>query len=89
MGNEGAGTKDGAGTSETNGNVPGSASGSEEGAKTGTDAETSVGITAPLVSFSFGVRRIPFSPYWPSGVIRIGLPSMKVRKVEMFKNKMG
>ena len=47
--NEGAGTRDGAGTSETNSNVPGSASGSEEGAKTGTDAETSVGITALLV----------------------------------------
>ena len=47
--NEGAGTRDGAGTSETNGNVPGSASGSEEGPKAGTDAETSVGITAPLV----------------------------------------
>ena len=45
----GAGTKAGAGTSETNGNVPVSASGSEEGPKTGTDAETSVGITSPLV----------------------------------------
>ena len=49
--NDGAGTKDGAGTSETNGNVPGSASGSEEGPKAGTDAETSVGITAPLFSY--------------------------------------
>ena len=51
----GAGTKAGSdpkagpGTSGTNGNVPGSASGSEERPKTGTDAETSVGITAPLV----------------------------------------
>ena len=52
--NEGAGTRDdagpiaGPGTSGTNGNVPVSASGSEERPKTGTDAETSVGITAPL-----------------------------------------
>ena len=48
----GAGTKDDAGTSETNSNVPGSASGSEEGPKAGTDAETSVGITAPLGPFN-------------------------------------
>ena len=51
--NDGAGTKDGAGTSETNGNVPGSASGSEEAPKAGTDAETCVGITAPLTLRAF------------------------------------
>ena len=28
----------------------------------------------PSVTFSFGVGRIPFSHYWPFGVIRIGLP---------------
>ena len=31
----------------------------------------------------------PFSLYWPSGVIRIGLPSMKVEKFETFLNKRG
>ena len=45
----GAGTKAGPGTSGTIGNVPVSASGSEEGPKTGTDADPGVGITAPLV----------------------------------------
>ena len=28
----------------------------------------------PFVSSNFGVGRIPFSLYWPSGVIRISLP---------------
>ena len=46
---EGAGTKAGPGTSRTNGNVPGSASGSEEGLKAETDADPGVGITSPLV----------------------------------------
>ena len=31
----------------------------------------------------------PFSHYWPSGVIRIGLPSMKVKKFETFQKKRG
>ena len=54
---DGAGPIAGAGTSGTNGNVPGSASGSEEGAKTGTDAETSVGITAPLIHCKVKLRK--------------------------------
>ena len=41
------------------------------------------------VSSSFKVGWIPFSHYWPSGVIRIGLPSMKVKKFETFQNKRG
>ena len=35
------------------------------------------------------IGKNPFSPYWPSGVIRIGLPSMKVKKFETFQNKRG
>ena len=41
------------------------------------------------VSSSFKVGWIPFSHYWPSGVIRIGLPSMKVKKMEKFQSKSG
>ena len=41
------------------------------------------------VSSSFKVGWIPFSHYWLSGVIRIGLPSMKVKKFETFQNKGG
>ena len=41
------------------------------------------------VSSSFKVGWIPFSHYWLSGVIRIGLPSMKVKKFETFQNKRG
>ena len=41
----------------------------------------------PTVSFSFGVVRIPFSHYWPSGVIRIGFPVWRWRRWEIFRIK--
>ena len=43
----------------------------------------------PSVSCTFGVAWILFSHYWPSGVIRIDLPSMKVKKMEIFHKKRG
>ena len=36
---------------------------------------------ALVISFKFGVGRIPFSDYWPSGVIRMG-SQYKSEKVE-------
>ena len=39
----------------------------------------------PSVSSTFGVGRIPFSHYCPSGVIRIGLPVWKWRRWNIFR----
>ena len=41
----------------------------------------------PSVSFSFEVGRTPFSHYWPSGVIRIGLPVWKWKSLKNFATK--
>ena len=45
------------------------------------------GTENPRYHLLLGLGKIPFSHYWPSGVIRIGLPSMKVEKMENFQNK--
>ena len=39
------------------------------------------------VLFNFGVGRIPFSDYWPSGVIRMGSPVWKWTNVKKFWRK--
>ena len=41
----------------------------------------------PSVSSTFGVGRIPFSHYWPSGVIRIGLPVWKWKSWKISRTK--
>ena len=41
----------------------------------------------PPVSSSFGVEKLPFSQYWPSGVIRIGLPVWKWIRRKISKQK--
>ena len=38
----------------------------------------------PSVSFTFGVGWTPFSHYWPSGVIRIGLPVWRWKRWNNF-----
>ena len=43
----------------------------------------------PSFSSTFGVGRIPFSHYWPSGVIRIGLPVWRWKSWESSETKMG
>ena len=44
------------------------------------------GTENPLSHSLLGLEEFPFSHYWPSGVIRIGLP---VKKLENSKNKRG
>ena len=41
----------------------------------------------PFVSSTFEVGRIPFSHYWPSGVIRIGLPVWKWKSWKISKTR--
>ena len=41
----------------------------------------------PTVSFFFGVVRIPFSHYWPSGVIRMGSPVWKWKNWKFIRTK--
>ena len=41
----------------------------------------------PSVSSTFGVGRIPFSHYWPSGVIRIGLPVWRWKSCKHLETK--
>ena len=41
----------------------------------------------PSVSFSFEVGRIPFSHYWPSGVIRNGSPVWKCKSCKNMRTK--
>ena len=41
----------------------------------------------PSVSFSFEVGWIPFSHYWPSGVIRNGSPVWKWKRWKSFRTK--
>lgn len=68
----------GAGTLEPNGNVPVSASGSEEGPKTGTDAETSVGINVShLVTPTRLLRPTPGRENKPVGKTKQDLRQMK------------
>ena len=41
----------------------------------------------PSVSSNFKVGRIPFSHYWPSGVIRIGLPVWRWKRWKISRTK--
>ena len=46
-------------------------------------------IENSLIYSILKLEEFHFSHYWLSGIIRIGLPSMKVKKFEIFQNKRG